>query len=110
MTAEPKGRWGVRFTSDPTKRKQYVQDLYDEDANNVKRGELFLNEVHSEAYFVDANGVVKELGEGNPVPFSTIDFTGLREFASDTAAAAAAPPVAIGGIYHDEGVLRIRQV
>jgi hypothetical protein len=110
MTAEPKGRWGVRFTSDPNRRKQFVQDLYDEDSQNVKRGELFLNEVHSEIFYVDSEGVVKELGEGKPVPFSTIDFTGLREFASDTLAAAATPPVAIGGLYHYQGVLRIRQV
>ena len=110
MTVGPQPRWGVRFTSDPTKTKTYVQSLYDDDPLNVKRGELFLNEYHSVIFYVDDSGLVKQLGEGNPVPFSTINFSGIREFANDAAAAAATPPVAVGGIYHTGGVLKIRLV
>jgi hypothetical protein len=101
-------RWGVRFTSDTTKRQQYVQDLYDTDAANAKRGELFLNEVHEELYYVGVDGVAKTVNGTTSVSFSRIDFTGLREFADDAAAAAATPAVAVGGLYRTGSTLKIR--
>jgi len=104
----PKPRWGVRFTADTTKRQQYVQDLYDLDAANAKRGELFLNEIHEELYYVGLDGVAKTVNSNTPVSFSRIDFTGLREFADDAAAAAATPAVAVGGMYRTGSTLKVR--
>ena len=106
----PMPRWGVRFTAEATKRQQYVQDLYDIDPTNAKRGELFLNEVHGELYYVDADGVAKTVNGDTLVSFSRIDFTGLQELADDTAAAAADPVVPIGGLYRTGNVLKIRVV
>jgi hypothetical protein len=108
MTTSPLPRWGVRFTSDPLKRQQFVQDLYDDDNSNVKRGELFLNEVAEEAYYVGLDGVARTINGTTPVSFSRINFTGIREFEDDLAAAAATPAIAIGGLYHTDGVLKIR--
>ncbi len=101
-------RWGVRFTSSTARRQQYVQDLYDTDAANAKRGELFLNEVHEELYYVGSDGVAKTVSGNTPISFSRINFTGLREFADDAAAAAATPAVAVGGMYRTGSVLKVR--
>jgi hypothetical protein len=60
--------------------------LYDDDAANVKRGELFLNEPKAQIFYVGADGIARRVGEQDVVPFAQIDFTGLREFADDTAA------------------------
>jgi hypothetical protein len=108
MSAEPLPRWGVRFTSNPTRRKLYVQSLYNEDVENVKRGELFLNEVHSELIYVGDDGVAKKVGEQDIIPFSRVDFTGLREFLNDAEAADAEPPVPIGGAYRTGNVIKVR--
>lgn len=105
---QPRPRWGVRFTSDPTHNEQYVQGLYDNDNTAAKRGELFLNEPEEEIYYVDSTGTVKTAYKNTLVGFNRIDFTGLREFADDTAAAAADPAVLVGGLYHTSGVLKIR--
>lgn len=104
----PMPRWGVRFTSNTARRQQYVQDLYDTDAANAKRGELFLNEVHEELYYVGLDGVAKTVSGSTPISFSRINFTGLREFADDAAAAAATPAVAVGGMYRTGSVLKVR--
>jgi hypothetical protein len=104
----PMPRWGVRFTSNTARRQQYVQDLYDTDAANAKRGELFLNEVHEELYYVGLDGVAKTVNGNTSVSFSRINFTGLRQFADDAAAAAATPPVAVGGMYRTGSVLKVR--
>ncbi len=104
----PRPRWGVRFSSDPNKTKSYVQSLYDDDAANVKRGELFLNEPKAQIFYVGADGVARRVGEQDVIPFSQIDFTGLREFADDTAAAAATPPVPVGGMYRTGSALKVR--
>lgn len=104
----PKPRWGVRFSADTTKRQQYVQDLYDTDAANAKRGELFLNEVHEELYYVGLDGVAKTVNGTTAIAFSRIDFTGLREFADDAAAAAATPAIAVGGLYRTGSTLKVR--
>jgi len=104
----PMPRWGVRFTADTTKRQQYVQDLYDTDAANAKRGELFLNEVHEELYYVGLDGVAKTVSGNTPIAYSRIDFTGLREFADDSAAAAADPVVPVGGMYRTGSTLKVR--
>jgi len=105
---QPQPRWGVRFTSDLTHNEQYVQGLYDNDNTAAKRGELFLNEPEEEFYYVDSTGTVKTAYKNTSVEFSRIDFTGLREFSDDTAAAAADPAVPIGGLYHTSGVLKVR--
>ena len=55
-------------------------------------------------------GVAHRVGDSTPVPFSKISFTNIREFNDDLDASNAVPPVAIGGLYHTEGVLRIRLV
>lgn len=106
----PLPRWGVRFTADPTKDKDYIQDLYDNDNSAVKRGELFLNEPGEQLHYVGADGVARTVNGTTPILFSRIDFTGIREFANDAAAAAATPPVAIGGMYHTAGTLKVRRV
>lgn len=106
----PMPRWGVRFTADTTKRQQYVQDLYDIDSANAKRGELFLNEVHEELYYVGLDGVAKTVSGNTAIAFSRIDFTGLREFVDDAAAAVASPPVAVGGMYRTGNILKVRLV
>jgi hypothetical protein len=85
-----------------------VQSLYDDDAANVKRGELFLNEPKAQIFYVGADGVARRVGEQDVIPFSQIDFTGLREFADDTAAAAATPPVPVGGMYRTGSALKVR--
>ncbi len=85
-----------------------MQSLYDDDAANVKRGELFLNEPGGQIFYVGADGVARRLGEQDVIPFGQIDFTGLREFADDTAAASATPPVPIGGMYRTGSVLKVR--
>lgn len=108
MPAEPMPRWGVRFTSNPAKTLTYVQSLYDDDEANVKRGELFLNEISTELYYVGEDGIAKRVGQGTPIPFSSINFSGIREFATDSAAAAANPPVPLGGLYHSGGYLKVR--
>lgn len=106
--AVPLPRWGVRFTADITHNKAYVQDLYDNDASAAKRGELFLNEPLEELYYVGADGVCRKVNETMVIEFSRIDFTGLREFADDAAAAAADPAVAIGGMYRTGSTLKVR--
>jgi hypothetical protein len=110
MAIPPRPRWGVRYTADTLRRQQYVQDLYDNDASAAKRGELFLNEVHEELYYVGADGVAKTVNGTGPVAFTRIDFTGLREFADDTAAGAASPAVPVGGLYRTGSVLKVRIV
>lgn len=105
---QPRPRWGVRFTSDLTHDEQYVQGLYDDDSTNAKRGELFLNESRGELYYVDSTGTVRTAYKNTLVAFNRIDFTGLREFADDAAAAGADPAVPVGGLYHTSGVLKIR--
>ena len=106
----PYHRWGVRFTSDATHAKDFLQDAHDNDASSMYRGELFLNEALDEAYYVDSTGVVRILGERTniSIPFERIDFTGIREFATDFAASVANPPVPIGGLYRTESTLKIR--
>ena len=106
----PLPRWGVRFTADVTHNQQYVQDQYDNDASAAKRGELFLNEPLEELYYVGADGVCRKVNETTSVAFSRIDFTGLREFADDSAAAAATPAVPVGGMYKTGSVLKVRVV
>jgi hypothetical protein len=108
MTTQPSPRWGVRFTADPTHNLQYVQDLYDNDASAAKRGELFVNEPLNQLYYVGGDGVAKRIGSDDVVPFAQIDFTGIREFADDAAAAAATPPLAVGGLYRTGSILKIR--
>jgi len=110
MSLEPMPRWGVRFTSVPTRRKLHVQDLYDEDPENANRGELFLNEYHAELYYVGADGVARKVGEQEIIPFTRVDFTGLREFVDDAEAAGAVPPVPLGGAYRTGNVIKVRLV
>jgi hypothetical protein len=106
----PYHRWGVRFTSDTARNLPYLQTEHDEAADFAYRGELFLNEALDEMYYVDSAGTARRFGDRAAVPFSRISFTGLREFTSDTTAAAATPPVAIGGMYRTGNVLKIRVV
>jgi hypothetical protein len=106
----PFHRFGVRFTSDPTHNLEYLQDQYDEDDKTAYRGEFFLNEALDEVYYVDSTGVARRFGDRASVPFSRIDFSGLRDFADDSAAALANPPVTIGGIYRTGSILKIRVV
>ena len=82
-------RLGVRFTADTTHNKTYLQGLLDNDSASMYRGEFFINEPLDEVYYADATGVVRRFGDRStiPVSFSRIDFTGLRNFADDTAAA-----------------------
>lgn len=105
-------RWGVRIAADPdreTKNETYLQTQYDDDNTIAKAGELFLNEELETLYYVDQqdNTAKRVLGS---VPFSKIDFTGLREFDDDTAAAAASPAVPVGGMYRTGSVLKVRVV
>jgi hypothetical protein len=106
----PYHRWGVRFTSDATHDKAYLQTEHDNNALDFYRGELFLNEVLDEVYYADATGVVRRFGDRSEVPvaFDRIDFTGLREFADDAAAAGATTPVPIGGLYRTGSILKVR--
>ena len=108
----PFHRWGVRFTADSTHDKDYLQDLHDNDSSTMYRGELFVNEPLDEVYYADATGVVRRLGDRSTVPvnFSRIDFTGLREFADNAAAAGDTTPVPVGGMYRTGSVLKIRVV
>ena len=106
----PFHRWGVRFTADSTHNLSYLQTEHDEDEDFAYRGELFLNETLDQAYYVDSTGVARKLGGRDPIPFSQIDFTGLRNFADDAAAAAASPAVALGGMYRTGSTLKIRVV
>ena len=76
----------------------------------AKRGELFLNEPLEEMYYVDGQGVARRLGSSSIVPFTQINFTGIREFDNDEDASNAVPPVPVGGLYHTEGILRVRLV
>ncbi len=108
MTAQPMPRWGVRFTADAAKTETYVQSLFNDNAANAKRGELWLNEPRAELYYVGADGIARRVGDGDVIPFGQIDFTGLREFADDAAAAAATPSVPVGGLYRTSSTLKIR--
>lgn len=105
-------RWGVRIASDPnrsTKDESYLQTQYDADNTIAKAGELFLNEELETLYYVDQKTGTAKRALGR-VHFSSIDFTGLREFADDTAAAADATPVPVGGMYRTGSVLKVRVV
>jgi hypothetical protein len=106
----PYHRWGVRFTSDTTHNLPYLQIQHDEDENSAYRGELFLNEALDEMYYVDSSGTARRFGDRASVPFSRLSFTGLREFTDDASAAAAVPPVAIGGMYRTGNLLKVRVV
>lgn len=106
----PFHRFGIRFTSDPTHDVDYLQLHHDEDDTNAYRGELFLNEVLDEMYYVDATGVARRFGDRAPVPFTQINFSGLREFADDAAAAAASPAIPVGGMYRTGSLLKVRIV
>ena len=105
---EPYHRWGVRFTSNSARDKDYLQDQVDDDASAAKRGELFLNEPLEELYYADAEGVVHRVGDSTPVAFSRINFSGIRTFTDDVAAAAATPPVPVGGLYRTGSILKVR--
>lgn len=59
----PFHRFGVRFTSDPTHNKSYLQGLLTEDSLSMYRGELFLNEFSDEMYYADSTGIVRRFGE-----------------------------------------------
>lgn len=97
----PFSRNGIRFTSDPTHDLDYFQALHDEGGpDSPYRGELFLNEPLREIYFVPSTGVAEKF----------VSLTNLREFANDTEAAAAIPPVSVGGFYRTESVVKIRVV
>jgi hypothetical protein len=109
MPLTPMPRWGVRFTANPDHDQEYLQNLYDNDDSSAKRGELFLNEPKAELYYVDSDGVCKTVNGSLPIPFNRIDFTGIRDFANDSEAAAATPPVPIGGMYLAGSVLRVRR-
>jgi hypothetical protein len=104
----PKPRWGARFSPNPTKTLDYIQSLYNEDPDNTRRGELFLNEYTRQLFYVDGTGVARRVGSQDIINFGQIDFTGLREFADDTAAAAATPPVPMGGMYRTGSNLKVR--
>lgn len=106
----PLPRWGVRFTADVTHNQQYVQGLYDNSASAAKRGELFLNEPAQSLYYVGADGIARTVNGTTSVAFSRIDFTGLRNFADDAAAAAATPAVPVGGMYRTGNLLKIRLI
>lgn len=106
----PKARWGAWFTSDPTHDEVYLAEQLLEDSDTMRRGELFINEPLEEIYYVDSAGVVHIAGSTQRVAFSRINFAGIREFDSDVEAAAANPPVAVGGLYHTNGVLKVRLV
>lgn len=106
----PLPRWGVRFTADVTHNQQYVQGLYDNSASAAKRGELFLNEPAQSLYYVGADGIARTVNGTTAVAFSRIDFTGLRNFADDSAAAAATPAVPVGGMYRTGNLLKIRLI
>ena len=106
----PFHRFGIRFTSDPTHNLSYLQLQHTEDEDAAYRGGLFLNEVLDEVYYIDATGVARRFGDRALVPFSRISFTGLREFADDTAAAAATPAVPVGGMYRTGSLLKVRVV
>jgi hypothetical protein len=104
----PKPRWGVRFTSDPSRDKNYLQSRYNDDPKNAKRGELFVNEPRAEIYYVGGDGIARRVGEQDIVPFSRINLAGIRDFPDDTAAGAATPPVPVGGMYRTGNVLKVR--
>jgi hypothetical protein len=106
----PLPRWGVRFTADVTHNQQYVQGLYNNNASAAKRGELFLNEPAQSLYYVGADGIARTVNGTTSVAFSRIDFTGLRNFVDDAAAAAATPAVPVGGMYRTGSVLKVRVV
>jgi hypothetical protein len=106
----PFHRFGIRFTSDLTHNLSYLQLQHTEDEDAAYRGELFLNEVLDEMYYIDATGIARRFGDRALVPFSRISFTGLREFADDTAAAAATPVVPVGGMYRTGSSLKVRVV
>lgn len=61
----PNHRWGIRYSSDATHNKAYLQTKRDNDSSSAKRGELFLNEKLDEIYYVDGDGVSRKLGERN---------------------------------------------
>lgn len=103
-------RFGVRFTADPTHNQAYIQTLYDNDNSEVKRGELFLNEPAEQLYYVGLDGVAKTVNGTTAISFTRINFSGIREFVNDAAAAAATPAVPVGGMYHTAGVLKVRLV
>lgn len=104
----PFHRFGIRFTSDPTHDVEYLQIQHDESDNNAYRGELFLNESNDEIYYVDAGGVARRFGDRAMVPFSRIDFSGLREFANDSEASGASPAIPVGGMYRTGSILKVR--
>lgn len=108
--APPYHRWGVRFTADSTHNLTYLTTAHTNDPTFAYRGEVFLNEGLDELYYVDGGGVARRFGDRALVPFSRISFTGLREFADDTAAAAATPAVVVGGMYRTGSILKIRVV
>lgn len=108
--ADPKNRWGVWYTPDITHDHVYLGELLLEDTDTMRRGELFLNEPKRELYFKDSQGEVQIIGTLSPVSFARLNFNGIREFANDAAAAAANPPVPLGGVYHTSGTIKIRLV
>lgn len=111
LTPEPPfHRLGIRFTNDPSHSVSYLQGAYDEDPGIAYRGELFLNEVRDEIYYIDSQGIARRFGDRASVAFSRIDFSGLREFADDTAAAEATPAVPVGGMYRTGSNLKVRVV
>lgn len=59
----PFHRFGIRFTSDPTHNKSYLQGLLNEDPDSIYRGELFINEALDQIYYADITETVRRLGE-----------------------------------------------
>jgi hypothetical protein len=111
LTPEPPfHRFGIRFTDDPSHSVSYLQGAHDEDPETAYRGELFLNEVRDELYYIDSSGVARRFGDRASVHFSRIDFSGLRDFDGDEAAGAADPPVPVGGMYRTDNFLKVRVV
>lgn len=101
---------GARYTSDVTHDDVYLQTLYNEDSASMYQGELFLNGSLDRMYYVDHTGVVRTFGARDPILASQVDFSGVREFVDDAAAASADPVVPIGGAYRTGNILKVRVV
>lgn len=68
-------RWGIRYTTDPTRDKSALQTQSDNISDFARPGELFLNEPLQQLYYVDSTTKVAKGILPAPTPVEVLDYT-----------------------------------
>lgn len=76
MTSPTKPRWGIKYTSDPHKNREYLQTSAAQDLTIGYPGELYLNESLQQLYYIDSyNRTAKTINALPNLYFSPTDYS-----------------------------------